>query len=80
MGIAETKIYPINTGWLEADLGTYIFWKGPAGKKYWNPVYCHYVDTGEHKILIDTGCVMLNGPLNTITNVTSVAVWKCMIT
>ena len=29
MGIAETKIYPINTGWLEADLGTYIFWKGP---------------------------------------------------
>ena len=55
MGIAETKIYPINTGWLEADLGTYIFWKGPAGKKYWNPVYCHYVDTGEHKILIDTG-------------------------
>ena len=32
MGIAETKIDPINTGWLEADLGTYIFWKGPAGK------------------------------------------------
>ncbi|NQY60385.1 MBL fold metallo-hydrolase, partial [Cognatishimia sp.] len=55
MGVQETKIYPINTGWLEADLGTYIFWKGPAGKKYWNPVYCHYVDTGEHKILIDTG-------------------------
>jgi N-acyl homoserine lactone hydrolase len=55
MGVAETKIYPINTGWLEADLGTYIFWKGPAGKKIWNPVYCHYVDTGEHKILIDTG-------------------------
>ena len=55
MGVADTKIYPINTGWLEADLGTYIFWKGPAGKKYWNPVYCHYVDTGEHKILIDTG-------------------------
>jgi len=55
MGVAETKIYPINTGWLEADLGTYIFWKGPAGKKYWNPVYCYYVDTGEHKILIDTG-------------------------
>ena len=32
MGVQETKIYPINTGWLEADLGTYIFWKGPAGK------------------------------------------------
>jgi len=55
MSIAKTKIYPINTGWLEADLGTYIFWKGPAGKKYWNPVYCHYVDTGTHKVLIDTG-------------------------
>ena len=38
MGIAETRIYPINTGWLEADLGTYIFWKRPVGKKYWNPV------------------------------------------
>jgi len=55
MGIAETKIYPINTGWLEADLGTYIFWKGPAGQKIWNPCFCYYVDTGEHKILIDTG-------------------------
>ena len=55
MGVQETRIYPINTGWLEADLGTYVFWKGPAGKKYWNPVYCHYVDTGTHKILIDTG-------------------------
>ncbi len=49
------KIYPINTGWLEADLGTYIFWKGPAGKKIWNPVFCFYVDTGDHKILVDTG-------------------------
>jgi glyoxylase-like metal-dependent hydrolase (beta-lactamase superfamily II) len=55
MGVAETRIYPINTGWLQADLGTYTFWKGPAGKKFWNPVYCHYVDTGAHKILIDTG-------------------------
>ena len=55
MGVQETKIYPINTGWLHGDLGTYIFWKGPAGKKKWQPVFCHYVDTGEHKILIDTG-------------------------
>ncbi len=55
MGLAETKIYPINTGWLEADLGTYIFWKGPAGQKIWNPTFCFYVDTGEHKILVDTG-------------------------
>lgn len=55
MGVAETKIYPINTGWLEADLGTYIFWKGPAGQKIWNPTFCFYVDTGTHKILVDTG-------------------------
>ena len=55
MGVADTKIYPINTGWLHGDLGTYIFWKGPAGKKKWQPVYCHYVDTGTHKVLIDTG-------------------------
>ncbi|MYI67765.1 MAG: N-acyl homoserine lactonase family protein [Boseongicola sp. SB0673_bin_14] len=55
MTVAETRIYPINTGWLHGDLGTYIFWKGPAGKKKWQPVYCHFVDTGEHKILIDTG-------------------------
>ncbi|MCY4006073.1 MAG: N-acyl homoserine lactonase family protein [Rhodobacteraceae bacterium] len=55
MGIAETRIYPINTGWLEADLGTYVFWKGPAGKKIWNPVYCFYVDTGAHRIMVDTG-------------------------
>jgi len=55
MGVAETKIYPINTGWLHGDLGTYIFWKGPAGKKKWQPVYCHYVDTGTHRVLIDTG-------------------------
>jgi len=49
------RIYPINTGWLEADLGTYIFWKGPAGKKIWNPVICFYVVTDGHKILVDTG-------------------------
>ena len=55
MGVSETRIHPINTGWLQADLGTYTFWKGPAGEKIWNPVYCFYVDTGEHKILIDTG-------------------------
>ena len=55
MSVEKTRIYPINTGWLEADLGTYIFWKGAAGKKIWNPTLCFYVDTGEHKIMIDTG-------------------------
>lgn len=55
MGASEVRIYPINTGWLEADLGTYVFWKGPAGKKIWNPVYCFLVDTGDYKVLVDTG-------------------------
>ena len=55
MGASEVRIYPINTGWLEADLGTYVFWKGPAGKKIWNPVYCFLVDTGDCKVLVDTG-------------------------
>ena len=55
MSVEQTKIYPINTGWLEADVGTYIFWKGKPGEKIWNPVICYYVDTGEHKIMIDTG-------------------------
>lgn len=55
MGASEMRIYPINTGWLEADLGTYVFWKGPAGKKIWNPVYCFLVDTGDYKVLVDTG-------------------------
>jgi N-acyl homoserine lactone hydrolase len=55
MSVEKTRIYPINTGWLEADLGTYIFWKGKAGEKVWNPTLCFYVDTGEHKIMVDTG-------------------------
>lgn len=55
MSIDKTKIYPINTGWLELDLGTYVFWKGNSGEKIWTPVICYYVDTGEHKIMVDTG-------------------------
>lgn len=45
----------INIGWFEVDFGIYIFWKGFVGKKYWNLVYCYYVDIGEYKILIDIG-------------------------
>lgn len=55
MSVAETRIYPINTGWLKVDHGTYIFFKGDAGKKVDTPVICFYVDTGEHKIMVDTG-------------------------
>lgn len=55
MAVEKTRIYPINTGWLEADLGTYIFWKGKAGEKVWTPTLCFYVDTGEHKLMVDTG-------------------------
>jgi len=55
MSIEKTRIYPINTGWLEADHGTYMFFKGEAGKKVQIPVACFYVDTGEHKIMVDTG-------------------------
>jgi len=52
---AEHKIYPINTGWCQTDLGTYMFFKGEAGKKIEIPVLCFYVDAGEHKIMVDTG-------------------------
>ncbi|MEE9240257.1 MAG: N-acyl homoserine lactonase family protein [bacterium] len=55
MGIDNTRIYPINTGWIESDHGTYVFWKGEAGKKIDIPVICYYVDTDEHKIMVDTG-------------------------
>lgn len=53
--MSDIKIYPINTGWIVGDLGTYLFWKGEAGKKIWMPVYCFYIDTGDHKIMVDTG-------------------------
>jgi N-acyl homoserine lactone hydrolase len=55
MSVEETKIYPINTGWCEADLGTYMFFKGEAGAKIQIPMPCFFVDTGEHKIMVDTG-------------------------
>ena len=51
----DTRIYPLNTGWLEADLGTYMFFKGPAGEKIDVPALCFLVDTGDHKIMVDTG-------------------------
>lgn len=53
--MTDIKIYPINTGWIVGDHGTYLFWKGNAGKKVWMPVYCFYIDTGDHKIMVDTG-------------------------
>jgi glyoxylase-like metal-dependent hydrolase (beta-lactamase superfamily II) len=55
MSIDETKIYPINTGWCKIDLGTYMFFKGQAGEQIEIPVLAFYVDTGEHKIMVDTG-------------------------
>jgi glyoxylase-like metal-dependent hydrolase (beta-lactamase superfamily II) len=55
MPFEQIKIFPINTGWIEGDLGTYLFWKGEAGRKIWMPVLCFYVDTGEYKIMVDTG-------------------------
>lgn len=55
MPIENTRIYPINTGWAQADLGTYMFFKGPGGEKIEIPVICYLVDTGDHKIMVDTG-------------------------
>ena len=55
MSIEATKIYPINTGWVTLDHATYLFAKGTPGKKVDIPNICYYVDTGEHKIMVDTG-------------------------
>lgn len=55
MSKEATRIYPINTGWCKADLGTYMFVKGEGGKKIDIPMMCFFVDTGEHKIMVDTG-------------------------
>ena len=55
MSVGAAKIYPINTGWCQADLGTYIFMKGPGGKMIEIPVVCYLVSTGDHLIMVDTG-------------------------
>ena len=55
MGDPETKIYPINTGWLEADLGTYVFLEGPCGKEDLESGLLFLVESGGQKILVDTG-------------------------
>ena len=51
----QTRIYPINTGWIKVDHGTYLFWKGNAGTDMSIPVICYLVDTGDHLIMVDTG-------------------------
>ena len=55
MSIENTKIYPINTGWVILDHAVYLFFKGKPGVDVDIPNICYYVDTGEHKIMIDTG-------------------------
>jgi len=55
MSIEQTRIYPINTGWIKVDHGTYLFWKGNAGNDTAIPVICYLVDTRDHKIMVDTG-------------------------
>jgi N-acyl homoserine lactone hydrolase len=55
MSVEKTKIYPINTGWVILDHAVYLFNKGTPGKNVDIPNICFYVDTGEHKLMIDTG-------------------------
>lgn len=55
MTVAETKIYPINTGWVTLNHATYLYLKGDPDKWVDIPNTCYYVDTGEHKIMVDTG-------------------------
>lgn len=55
MSIEKTKIYPINTGWVVLDHAVYLFFKGNPGVNVDIPNICYYVDTGEHKIMVDTG-------------------------
>ena len=55
MSIENTKIYPINTGWVVLDHAVYLFFKGKPGVNVDIPNTCYFVDTGEHKIMVDTG-------------------------
>lgn len=55
MSVENTKIYPINTGWVILDEAVYLFFKGKPGINYDIPNICYFVDTGEHKIMVDTG-------------------------
>jgi hypothetical protein len=54
MSIENTKIYPINTGWVVLDRSLFILQR-QTGRKMDIPNTCYYVDTGEHKIMVDTG-------------------------
>ena len=55
MSIENTKIYPINTGWVVLDHAVYLFFKGKPGVNVDIPNTCYYIDTGDHKIMVDTG-------------------------
>lgn len=55
MSIEKTKIYPINTGWVTLNHATYLYMKGDPSKRVDIPNTCYFVDTGEYKIMVDTG-------------------------
>ena len=44
MSREQTRIVPNNTGWIEGDLGTYLFWKDKAGKKILMPATCFWTE------------------------------------
>ena len=53
--LENVKIYPINTGWVRLDDAVYLHVKGNPGEMHDIPNICYYVDTGDHKIMVDTG-------------------------
>ena len=49
------KIYPLDTGWQNAFLGSYFFMGKYADIRHDYPTLCFYVEGGGRKIMIDTG-------------------------